>query len=94
MEKTFKTEVKILMRGLAVFVAFFIIFSTSSLAIPSPMFPGNIICLLIGISQSHTFLASAVVNGLFYGFVAWIVFNLGFRWIERALSKEGLPKKK
>jgi hypothetical protein len=70
------------MRGMVVFVAFFAIFSVSSIAIPSPLFPGNVVCQFLAVS-GNTSLASAAVNGVFYGFVAWTVFYLGFRWVER-----------
>jgi len=83
------------MRGLAVFVVFFAIFLISSLAIPSPLFPGNIVCFFFGISDlSYIILVNAVVNGIFYGSIAWIVFSLSFRWIERSLYKERSAKKK
>ena len=74
------------MRGMAVFVAFFAIFSVSSIAIPSPMFPGNVACWVLEVS-ANTSLVSAFVNGVFYGFVAWIIFSLGLRWVERLSQK-------
>jgi hypothetical protein len=70
------------MRGMVVFIAFFVIFSVSSIAIPSPLFPGNVACRFLAAS-GNTSLVSAAVNGVFYGFVAWVVFCLGFRWVER-----------
>jgi len=83
------------MRGLAVFVVFFAIFLVSSLAIPSPLFPGNVVCVFFEISDlSRVSILSAVVNGVFYGFCAWIVFSLSFRWIERSLYKKRSAKKK
>ncbi len=76
------------MRGLAVFTVFCAIFLTSSLFILSPLFPGNIVCFLLGISESSQIsVVSAIVNGVFYGFVVWIVFNLSFKWVEKSLSK-------
>jgi hypothetical protein len=81
------------MKGLAVFAVFFAIFLVSSLAISSPLFPGNVICFLFGISGlSYGFLVNAVVNGVFYGFIVWVVFSVSFRWIERSLSKDELVK--
>jgi uncharacterized BrkB/YihY/UPF0761 family membrane protein len=82
------------MRGLAIFVVFFAIFAVSSLLIPSPVFPGNLICFLLGISEwSQLSLLSAIVNGIFYGICIWIVFKLSFRWVERAPSKDKLVEK-
>lgn len=76
------------MWSLAVFVVFCAIFLASSLAIPSPLFPGNVVCLLFKISDFGVSLGSALVNGIFYGFLAWIVFSLSFKWIEHSLSTE------
>jgi hypothetical protein len=70
------------MLGMVVFIAFFAIFSVSSMAIPSPLFPGNVVCRFLAVSGNAS-LVSAAVNGVFYGFVAWAVFCLGFRWVER-----------
>ena len=81
------------MRGIIVFVAFFTIFSVSSVAIPSPLFPGNVVCLFLAVS-SNTSLVSAAVNGMFYGFVAWTVFYLGFRWVERLSENESAKDEK
>jgi len=83
------------MRGLVVFGVFFTIFLMSSLAIPSPLFPGTTICFLFEISESgHVSLVSAFVNGVFYGLIVWIVFSISFRWVERTSSKNKLVKKK
>ncbi len=76
------------MRGLAVFAVFLTIFLVSSLAVDLPLFPGNAVCMLFAISDPGFFsLVNACVNGVFYGFVAWIIFSLSFKWIERAQSK-------
>ena len=82
------------MRGLAIFVVFFAIFAVSSLLSPSPVFPGNLVCLLLGISEwSQLSILSAIVNGVFYGICTWIVFKLSFRWAEREPSKDKLIEK-
>jgi hypothetical protein len=83
------------LRGLAVFAVFFAIFLVSSLVISSPLFPGNVFCLVFSVSNLDlVVLVGALVNGVFYGFIAWIVFSLGFRWIERSLSKDEFVDKK
>ena len=83
------------MRGLAVFTVFFNIFLVSSLAIPIPLFPGNLAGYLLMTSNlTITSFMSGLVNGLFYGFLAWIVTTLSFKWIERAVAKSKLPEKK
>ncbi|MEM3622982.1 MAG: hypothetical protein QXR76_04345 [Candidatus Bathyarchaeia archaeon] len=71
------------MRGLAILMTFFLLFTAASLLIPSPMFPGNFFCALIGgsISEYSEFL-SAVFNGVFYGIILWLVFVLISRRFE------------
>lgn len=61
---------------------FFSIFLVSSVVIPHPLFPGSVVFLLFGFSGLGFVLGCGVVNGLFYGFVVWVVFRLGFRWVE------------
>lgn len=82
------------MRGLIIFTTFFIIFSASTLAIPSPLFPGNIICLILNIPDANqASMTSAITNGMFYGSIAWIVFSLTTKWIENNIAKNKLDKK-
>ena len=63
------------MRGALILLAFFSLFLAASLLIPSPMFPGSLFCSLVGdvVLQQVRYL-SALFNGLFYGFVLWMVF--------------------
>ena len=84
------------MRAAAVFVAFFLLFTCASIAVPVPMFPGSVISTWFGISLSgYTRYMEAVVNGFVYGFVTWMVFFLVNRKIDKALStdSEGVRKK-
>ncbi|MCK4933252.1 hypothetical protein KAS06_01140 [Candidatus Bathyarchaeota archaeon] len=82
------------MRGLPIFATFFAIFSVSTIAIPSPLFPGNLICHLFNISDvNQSSITSAVANGMFYGSIAWIIFSLSFRWIEDNPAKNKLTEK-
>lgn len=73
------------MKGISLLIVFFTIFLIASLLIPSPMFPGNMFCTLIGgaISEHFDYL-SAVFNGLFYGALLWLIFTL----ISRKLGEE------
>ena len=73
------------MRGVIILVSFLLLFMSASLLIPSPMFPGNFFCTLIGesISEYSRFL-SAVFNGVFYGAILWLVFAV----ISRRLEEE------
>jgi hypothetical protein len=82
------------MRGLIIFVVFFAIFSSSSFLIPSPLFPGNIVCLLLMVFElSQVALLSAFVNGVFYGLIAWVVCKLGLKWVERSYVKKKIGQK-
>jgi hypothetical protein len=71
------------MQGAKILIAFFFLFMVASLLIPSPMFPGNAFCVLIGgaISQYAAFW-SAFLNGIFYGVILWLVFVLISRRFE------------
>jgi hypothetical protein len=71
------------MRGALILIVFFLMFTFASLLIPSPMFPGNFFCTLIGgaISGYVGFL-SAVFNGLFYGVILWVIFTVISRRLE------------
>jgi hypothetical protein len=71
------------MRGILILIVFFSMFTAASLLIPSPMFPGNFFCDLIGqgSSQYADFL-SAIFNGVIYGIILWLVFILISRRLE------------
>jgi hypothetical protein len=63
------------MRGAPILIIFFVMFTSASLLIPSPMFPGNAFCLLIGgVTNQYAALLSALFNGAFYGVILWSVF--------------------
>lgn len=73
------------MRGTLILVVFFLMFTFASLLIPSPMFPGNAFCMLIGEATSqHIEYLSAFFNGVFYGVILWLVFVV----ISRRLIEE------
>jgi hypothetical protein len=62
-------------KGAIILLVFFLLFTSASLLIPSPLFPGNVFCALIGenVSQYAGYL-SAFFNGLFYGGILWLIF--------------------
>lgn len=66
------------MNGGEIFLAFFIFFTLATLAVPIPLFPGNIITPLfgsLGIPVSlYTPVLDAAANGILYGFIIWIVY--------------------
>jgi len=72
------------MKGTIIFLVFFVLFTGASLLIPSPMFPGNVFCALIGGSVAgYTGLVSAFFNGILYSGVLWVVFVSISRRLER-----------
>ncbi len=75
--------------GRAIFLSFFLLFTLVSAAVPVPLFPGNMVSIWGGLSDPYvaTFLG-AVVNGATYGFIVWLVFNLGNRWVKKASLKK------
>jgi len=74
------------MRGGAIFLVFFIFFTSATLAVPIPLFPGSILHSVfssLGIPISfYTPLFEAVANGLLYGFIVWMAFVLVSRKLE------------
>ena len=70
------------MKGL-LFLLFFAIFAIISIVIPTPIFPGNWFCFLIGQNiQNYTTFLSALFNGLFYGLVIYLVFVIMARKVN------------
>jgi hypothetical protein len=63
------------MRGTIILAVFFLTFASASILIPSPMFPGSILCAMFGEAASrYSGLLSALVNGVFYGVILWMCF--------------------
>jgi len=80
------------MRATAIFVAFFLLFTSATIAVPVPLFPGNMVSTLfeMPVSEYMPYL-EALTNGLTYGFISWIVFLFLARKIENSLTTE--PKR-
>lgn len=75
------------MKAAAIFVSFFLLFTCVAIAVPVPLFPGNMVPTWFGIPLSeYTRYVEAVVNGLLYGFVTWTVFFSINRKMDKALS--------
>jgi len=73
------------MRGGAVFLAFFLLFTLASLAVPAPLFPGSVIHALLGLPvDSYAPLVSALTNGITYGLVVWVVFVVATRRMDES----------
>ncbi len=77
------------MKAAAIFVVFFLLFTSASIAVPVPLFPGNMIPTWFRIPISvYTPYIEAVANGLLYGFITWIVFFFINRRLDKALSAD------
>jgi len=73
------------LRGGAVFLSFFILFTLASIAVPVPLFPGNMFPAWFGVTSStYASLFSAVVNGITYGLIIWLVFILATRRLDES----------
>ena len=74
------------MRGGAIFLAFFIFFTLATLAVPIPLFPGNMVHSVfssLGIPVSlYSSLFNAVANGILYGFIVWMIYVLVSKRLE------------
>lgn len=59
------------------------------------MFPGNMIYKWFEmLSTSYVFYISAIINGVTYGLVAWIVYVLASKRIEKSTSEELVGEEK
>jgi len=73
------------MKGIPILIVFFSMFLAASLLIPSPIFPGSILCTFIGKIVDYEYLrfVGAVFNGIFYGTILWLVFVAVSRRFEK-----------
>jgi hypothetical protein len=82
------------MRGGAVFLAFCLLFTLASLAVPVPLFPGSAIHILFDLPlDSYAPLISALTNGITYGTVVWLVFFLATRRLDESGVSDYRSKK-
>jgi len=73
------------LRGGAIFLVFFALFTAASFAVPVPLFPGNLIPSLFALPLlDYAHLISAVVNGVTYATVVWLVFVLATRKLDES----------
>ncbi len=70
------------MKGGAIFLIFFATFGAAAYAIPTPMFPGNIIFWFMNMPLTYAHLVEALANGVVYGFIVWLVSMLIVRKFE------------
>ena len=77
------------MRASAFFFSFFLLFTTASIAVPIPLFPGSIIPSLLEMSTlEYISYLGALTNGLTYGLISWIIFYLVDRKMDKSIINE------
>jgi len=82
------------MRGGAIFLAFFVVFSVASYAVPVPLFPGSVVpSWFSSVPAVYAPLIGAVANGIVYGCVVWLVFVLVSRKFEEPRVVNAKSKK-
>ena len=79
------------MKATAIFAAFFLMFTSASIAVPIPLFPGNMIPSLLKMPPSdYLSYLEALTNGLTYGLITWMIFLLIDKKIEsQSMDPEG-----
>jgi len=86
------------LRGGAIFLAFFVFFTSATIAVPVPLFPGNLVPFIYKAMSIPSFLYTplldAVVNGIVYGFIVWVMFVLVSKKLEESESIMDSPEKK
>ena len=75
------------MRAKPIFFLFFLFFTAASVAVPIPLFPGNLIATLFRLPfSSYIFYVEAITNGITYGFVMWVVFFIVDKKLEKSMA--------
>ena len=66
-----------------ILLVFFSMFTAASLLIPYPMFPGSLLYPIIGeVVSGYVEYLGAVLNGVFYGAMLWLLFVAISRRLE------------
>jgi len=74
-------------RAKPIFFVFFILFTAASVAVPIPMFPGNMITALFRLPfSSYMPYIEVITNGLTYGFFTWLVLFIVDKKLEKSMS--------
>ncbi|MCD6446440.1 hypothetical protein J7L49_06630 [Candidatus Bathyarchaeota archaeon] len=74
------------MRNTIILLVFFSVFTAASLLIPTPMFPGNVLCKILESPTKYSPFLSAVFNGVFYSAIFWLTFTLLSKKFEEESS--------
>jgi hypothetical protein len=75
------------MRAAAIFFAFFIIFTSALIVVPIPLFPGNLVIMIIEPPLlDYIVYMEAITNGMTYGLAIWLVFLFIDKKLEKSVS--------
>jgi len=88
------------MIGAVIFVIFFLLFLAITLGAPTLLPPGSMIHALLQIPETTYpvlgipawILINAIVNGVFWGFIIWLIYSLANIARSKGKPKEGEPK--
>jgi hypothetical protein len=70
-----------------IFFAFFIVFTLASIAVPIPLFPGNMISpILIPQLLTYKIYIEALTNGIAFSFLSYLVFFLVDKKLDNGAS--------
>ena len=72
------------MFGTLIFIVFFALFTVASILVPIQFFPGSLIEEWLNIPEEYGSYVSAVINGLVYSTVAWLIFLI----ISKKIAEE------
>jgi hypothetical protein len=74
------------MKGGQIFIAFFLLFTAASIAVPIPLFPGNFIASFLQFPfYEYLIYVEAITNGVIYGLITWLIFFLVARKLEEPI---------
>jgi hypothetical protein len=80
------------MKAAQVFIAFFLVFTAASIAVPVPLFPGNLVTSFFHIPYiEYIIYIEAITNGIAYGLVIWLIFFLIIKKLDKSDTID--PKK-
>jgi hypothetical protein len=66
-----------------IFIAFFLLFTAASIAVPIPLFPGNVITAFLQFPLTEYLIyIEAITNGITYGLITWLIFFLVAKKLE------------
>ena len=79
------------MKGAIIFLAVFVIFLAATLGYPA-ILPGEALYQLLGAPETEypvlgipaTLLVQAIINGVIYGVIAWLIFSLTMKYKRKA----------